>query len=407
MNSSNNEESRLPPYHAPIALDEDFFSDPHASYTTLRRKGGVHRAVTQDGAPLFLVTGYREVREAAVSPSLSLNKCHARSVGRDGSSMPPELDAHLLNTDPPAHTRLRRLVNSTFTPRRTEHLRTDIEEITDRLLDRISSRRRADVMTEFAMPLSMEVICRLLGIPQEKRIDFRAWTDTLLSPAAGSAPQSREAMRRMHRFLITLIEVKREEPGDDLLSALILAHDEEDRLTADELVAMAFLLLFGGYHNTASLIATSAMALLSNANHLSAFRSGDLTTHAVTEEALRWNPPAMLAARRFATRKIHIGDVPVVSGDRIWLSWAAANRDPERFERPETFDPHRENNTHLSFGHGLHYCPGASLARLENSIAVASLTNRFPALSLVDQPGDLRWVASPRSRSLNELRVDL
>ncbi|GAA1158676.1 cytochrome P450 [Streptomyces hebeiensis] len=397
----------MPPYHAPITLGDEFFSDPHASYTALRRKGGVHRAVAQDGAPLLLVTGYREVREAAMNPSLSLDKRHARSVGRDGSSMPPELDAHLLNTDPPAHTRLRRLVNSTFTPRRTERLRTDVQEITDRLLDRVSSRHRADIMADFAMPLSMEVICRLLGIPQEKRIDFRAWTDTLLSPAAGSAPQSREAMRHMHRFLVTLIEDKRKKPGDDLLSALILAHEEEGRLTAEELVAMAFLLLFGGYHNTASLITTSVLALLSHANHFSAFRSGDLTAHAVTEEALRWNPPAMLAVRRFATQKVRIGDVPTLTGDRIWLSWAAANRDPEIFERPETFDPHRKNNTHLSFGHGTHYCPGASLARLENRIALASLAHRFPALSLVDQPDHVRWIASPRSRSLSELRVDL
>ncbi|MFE4912780.1 cytochrome P450 [Streptomyces sp. NPDC056652] len=391
-------------FHDPLALDEDFFSAPHASYAALRCKGAVHRAVTQDGAPLLLVTGYREVRDAATDPALSLNKRHARSGGRDGSSMPTELDAHLLNTDPPDHTRLRRLVNSTFTPRRTELLRDDIQEITDRLLDQISARRRADIVADFAMPLSMEVICRLLGVPQEKRFDFRAWTNTLLSAAAGAAPQSREAMRHMYRFLGALIDGKREKPGDDLLSALILAHDAEGRLAADELVAMAFLLLFGGYHNTASLIATSVMALLSHPTHMSDFRSGDLTVHA-TEEALRWNSPAMLAVRRFTTQHVHIGDMPAVTGDRIWLSWAAANRDAERFERPEVFDPHRGNNSHLAFGHGLHYCPGASLARLENSVAVVSLMSWFPEMSLIDHPDRLRWVASPRSRCLRELRV--
>ncbi|MFI0816024.1 cytochrome P450 [Streptomyces sp. NPDC021098] len=397
----------MPSSQDPVLLDESFFTDPYASYAALRSEGAVHRAVSADGAPLHLVTGYRQVRDAATHPALSLNKRHARTEGRDGASMPPELNDHLLNSDPADHARLRRAVNGAFTARRTELLRDDVQEITDRLLHRMASRPRADVVADFAMPLSMEVICRVLGIPPENRPDFRAWTNTLLSPDPRAAQQSREAMRHMHRFLVTLIDRKREHPADDLLSGLVLAQENDDRLSPGELVAMAFLLLFGGYHNTGSLIATSVMALLIHPAHRAAFASGELSPHAVTEEALRWNSPTMLAVRRFATQDVRIAGTDMLTGDRVWLSWASANRDPERFEEPEVFDPYRKDNAHLAFGHGSHHCPGAALARLENAIAVTSLMRRFPEVSLIGSPDELRWFVSPRIRSLSELPVTL
>ena len=397
----------MPSLPDPVHLDACFFSDPHASYAGLRRDGTVHRAVAADGAPLHLVTGYQQVRDAAMNPALSLDKRHARTGGRDGASLPPELDSHLLNRDAEDHARLRRLVNGAFTARRTRLLRDDVQEITDQLLHRMASRPRADVVADFAMPLSMEVICRVLGIPPGSRPDFREWTNTLLSPDPRAAQQSRDAMRHMHRFLVGLIDRKREHPADDLLSELVLAQENEDRLSADELVAMAFLLLFGGYHNTGSLIATTVMALLTHPAHRAAFSSGELPLHALTEEALRWNSPAMLAVRRFATHDLRIGGTDVATGDRVWLSWASANRDPERFEDPSVFDPYRKDNPHLAFGHGPHYCPGAALARLENGVAVTSLLRRFPEVALIGSPDELRWFVSPRSRCLSALPVSL
>ncbi|MET7934222.1 cytochrome P450 [Streptomyces sp. NPDC005322] len=211
----------------------------------------------------------------------------------------------------------------------------------------------------------------------------------------------------MHRFLVRLIDDKRHAPADDLVSALIAARDRDDRLSESELVGMAFLLLFGGYHNASSLMASTVLALLTHPGHLAAVRAGDLPMDAVTEETLRWETPAMLAVRRFATRDMRIGDTTVTAGERIWLSWASANRDPDRFVAPEVFDPTREDNAHLAFGHGTHYCPGAALARLENAIAVGSLTQRFPRLSLIGSPSTLRWTSSLRSRSLLALPVSL
>ncbi|MFB6980312.1 cytochrome P450 family protein [Streptomyces scopuliridis] len=400
----------MPGTRPPVLLDASFQADPHAAYAALRSTNAPLRALAPDGAPIWLVTSYHDVRTSAADPRLSVNKDHARTVGRHGDSMPPELNAHLLNTDPPAHTRLRHLASSAFTKRRTEQLRQSVQTATDHLLDQLAARGgHADIVTDLAMPLSLTVIGNLLGIPDNDRPDFRSWTDTLLSPAPDAAVQSRKAMREMHRFLTELIDHKRDVPGDDLLSALINEHTHQDvpRLSSAELVAMAFLLLFGGYHNTAGLISTTMLALLSHPTHLAALRNGKLTMDQVTEEALRWNSPAMLAVRRFATRDMQIGDAAIRKGERVWLAWASANRDPDRFAAPETFDPGRDTRGQLAFGHGPHHCPGASLARLENQIAVTSLVRRFPQLSLAGPVSTLRWTTSLRNRSLHELPVTI
>ncbi|MFE2941502.1 cytochrome P450 [Streptomyces sp. NPDC059255] len=400
----------MPDPRPPVLLDESFQADPHASYAALRGTTATLRALAPDGAPVWLVTSYHDVRASAADPRLSLNKAHAKTAGRHGDSMPPELDAHLLNTDPPTHTRLRRLVNSAFTGQRTEQFRQSTQTVTDQLLDRLAARGgHADIVADLAIPLSLTVISNLLGIPEHDRPDFRSWTDTLHSPAPDAAVRSREAMREMHHFLAELIERKRDAPGDDLLSALIDEHTHPDGpcLSRAELVSMAFLLLFGGYHNSAGLISTTVLALLSHPVHLAALRSGELTMDQVTEEALRWNSPAMLAVRRFATQDIRIGEAAICEGERVWLAWASANRDPDRFVTPETFDPTRDTRGHLAFGHGPHYCPGASLARLENEIAVTSLVRRFPELSLVGPVSELRWTTSLRNRSLRELPVSM
>jgi cytochrome P450 len=392
----------MPHRDEPVRLDGAFLADPHAACAELRRRGPVHRAVTPDGAPVRLVTGYAEVRAAAADPRLSLDKRHAASRGASGDSLPPELDAHLLNSDPPRHTRLRAPVNGVLGPRQVRELRIRVQRSTDRLLDGLDGCRSADLVADLATPLSMTVICELLGVPAADRPDFAAWTDTLLSPAADAPVRSREAMRAMHAFLTALVARRRAAPGGDLLSALIEA------LPDDELIAMAFLLLFAGYHNTVGLIATTVFALLSHPDELAALRAGRLTLPQVTEEVLRWNPPALLAVRRFPREEIEIGGTVIGPGERVWLAWASANRDEAVFPQPDAFRPGRPRpRTHLAFGHGPHHCPGAALARLENEIAVGTLLRRFPGLALLPDPGGPHWRTSLRSRALVRLPVAL
>ncbi|MGP3925086.1 cytochrome P450 family protein [Streptomyces sp. 8N616] len=387
----------------PTVFDDALLADPHAGYTLLRKAGPVHRTTTPDGAAVWLVTRYEDVRAALADPRLSLDKRNARSGGAHGPSMPPELDRHLLNLDPPDHTRLRRLVSRAFTQRRVEGLRERILSRTDELLDGFT-KPPMDVMTALAAPLPLAVICELLGIPDEARRDFRTWTNTLRSPEPDAALGSREAMRHMHRYLLGLIADKRARPGDDLLSGMIAARDQHDRLTEPELVAMVFLILFAGYDNAVNLIGNTTLALLTHPEQLRAVREGRLPVQAALDETLRWNSPSMLASRRFTLEEVRIGGVVIPAGERIWLSLTSANRDGARFEDPDTFNASR-NGPHLDFGHGIHHCLGAPLARLEGGIALTTLLRRFPSLSLAVPADELRWYPSFRTRGLLELPV--
>ncbi|MDN3055013.1 cytochrome P450 [Streptomyces hygroscopicus] len=384
-------------------LSEALIADPHGAYARLRETAPVHRTTTPDGEPVWLITRYAEARAALADPRLSLNKANAKTSGEYRSSMPPELDAHLLNMDPPDHTRLRRLVAKAFTPRRVEGLRMRIQKLTDELLTALAGPH-VDLVHALAVPLPMGVICELLGIPETARRDFRAWTDTLFSPTPGAATESRAAMRQMHQFLKSAIEDKRNSPTDDLLSALVQARDDQDALTEPELVSLAFLTLFAGYDNAVHLIGNTALSLLLHPRLLTAVRGGAIPIRSVVEETLRWNPPFALAVRRFTLEDVSIGNALIPAGSRVWVSIASANRDGREFASPDVFDPARAP-THLAFGYGVHYCLGAPLARMEAEIAVRSLLERLPVLELALDPDELEWWPTFHKRGLRSLPV--
>ncbi|MCF3135056.1 cytochrome P450 family protein [Streptomyces olivochromogenes] len=384
-------------------FDHTRIADPTTTYARLREAAAVHRTSTPDGQPLWVITRYAEARAALADPRLSLNKANARTSGEYQSSMPPELDAHLLNMDPPDHTRLRSLVAKAFTPRRIATLRNRIQAITDDLLDTMAGPP-TDLMAALAVPLPMGVICELLGIPEKDRHDFRTWTNTLLSPSPGSARDSRTAMRQMHQFLTGVIQDKRSHPADDLLSALTQARDERETLSEQELLSLAFLTLFAGYDNAVHLIGNTALALLLHPHLMDDVRHHTVPIRAVIEEALRWNPPFPLGVRRFALEDLTIGDVVVPAGGRVWISIASANRDQRAFPSPDTFDPGRAP-AHLAFGHGIHYCLGAPLARLEAEFALQSLLQRFPTLELAVPADELTWWPSFHKRGLRALPI--
>ncbi|MEU1940687.1 cytochrome P450 [Streptomyces coeruleorubidus] len=387
----------------PSLFSDVLITDPHQAYDQLRKIGPVHQTTTPDGVSVWLVTRYQDVRKALADPRLSLDKGNAHSTGLHQSSMPPELDAHLLNMDPPDLTRLRRLVSKAFTPRRIEELKPRIQAQTDELLDAFTDPP-VDLMRALANPLPMAVICELLGVPLDARRDFRAWTNTLLAPAPDAAKESRRAMREMHQFLVEIIAAKRTHPTDDLLSAMIEARDTHDSLTEPELLAMAFLILFAGYDNTVNLIGNGLLALLLHPQHAHAVRDRNTLVRDVLEETLRWNAPFMLGVRRFALKDITIGGVRIPVGGRVWVSLISANRDGTHFASPASFDPHRAP-AHLGFGHGIHYCLGAPLARLQGDVAITSLFHRFGRLKLAVPVTELKWVPSFHKRGLQELTV--
>ncbi|MFL5994478.1 MAG: cytochrome P450 [Streptomyces sp.] len=377
---------------------------PYDVYRRLRDTAPVHRIAGPDGTPAWIVTRYDDVRAALADPRLSLDKRYATAGTYKGFSLPPALDANLLNMDPPDHTRIRRLVGRAFTPRRIERLRGPIRRTADRLLDALGSHGTTDLIASYAAPLPITVICDLLGIPDEHRLDFRVWTDTLVAPDPAAGPAAaKEAVMAMLGFFTRLLADKRREPADDLLSDLIAVRDEGDRLSEDELMSLAFLILFAGYENTVQLIGNAVLALFQHPAQLDALRKDPARLPAAVEEFLRYEGPALLAIRRFPVEEVTIGGVTIPAGETVWVSPSAANRDPERFPDPDRLDLARDASGHLALGHGIHYCLGAPLARAETEIALAALLERFPDLALAEPTP--RWRNSLRARGLLALQV--
>ncbi|KIF78646.1 cytochrome P450 [Streptomyces sp. 150FB] len=381
-------------------------SDPYALYERLRETAPVQRITGPDGQPAWIVTRYDDVRQALADPRLSLDKKNALPGNYRGFSLPPALDANLLNMDPPDHTRIRRFVVQAFTPGRTEKLREPIRRTADDLLDAVAPDGRTDLIAAYAAPLPIAVICELLGVPPGDRRDFRDWTDALIAPDPARPGLAKEAVVSMLGFFTGLIAHKRAEPGDDLLSALIAARDgADDRLSEDELMSLAFLILFAGYENTIQLIGNATLALLREPDQLAALRAEPGRIPGAVEEFLRYEGPALLALRRFPVEDITIAGVTVPAGETVMLSLASANRDPHRFPDPDRLDLDRDTAGHLALGHGIHYCLGAPLARLETEIALTALLERLPRLALDVPYEQLRWRPSARARGLLELPV--
>ncbi|CCK30866.1 Cytochrome P450 [Streptomyces davaonensis JCM 4913] len=384
-------------------LADGLIDQPHTTNRRLRESAPVHRIAGTDGNPAWLVTRYEDVRAALNDPRLSLDKRHAAPGNYRGFALPPALDANLLNMDPPDHTRIRRLVVRAFTPRRVEQLRAPIRQTADRLLDALGSEGTTDLVAAYAAPLPITVICDLLGVPDGQRLDFRTWTDTLVAPDPARPGAAKEAVAAMLAFFTGLLADKRRQPADDLLSDLIAVRDEGDRLTEDELMSLAFLILFAGYENTVQLIGNAVLGLLRHPEQLAALRADPSRIPAAVEEFTRHEGPALLAIRRFPTEDVTIGGVSVPAGETVLLSLAAANRDPARFPDPDRLDLDRDASGHLALGHGIHYCLGAPLARAETEIALTALLERFPELALTE--ADVRWRPSLRARGLAALDV--
>jgi cytochrome P450 len=355
------------------------------------------------GTPAWLVTGYAEARAALADPRLGKNM---PGWHPEPDSIFAALDVHMLNSDPPDHERLRRLVNKAFTVRRVDRLRPRITEITAGLLDDMSTRNEVDLLASFAFPLPITVICELLGVPVTDRDDFRTWSATIVSNTA--TPEVFQAhATAMIRYFIALLAVKRHEPADDLLSALISARDEGDRLSENELLSMAFLLLVAGHETTVNLIGNGVLALLLNPAELARLDADPSLIGGAVEELLRYVNPVNNATFRFAAEPVEIGGVRISRGDPVLVALSSANRDPSRFGDPDRLDLGRDSSGHLAFGHGIHYCLGAPLARLEAEIAFSHLLARFGSMRLAVPADSLRWRPSTLIHGLEALPVRL
>jgi len=362
--------------------DPDVLADPHPALATMRESAPVHQIDMRMGLPVWMVTRYDDVLAALSDPRLSNDPHHA--IALTETLRGDFLSRSMIGTDPPEHTRLRRLVSKAFTARRVEGLRPRIQEITDALLDEITPRGSADLVAEFALPLPVTVIGELLGVPEADRDRFRVWTDEMLDrPFMGTRDMARvtAAREQMHGYLADLVAAKRAHPADDLLTALVEATDEGDRLDAQELLAMIFLLLIAGYVTTVSLIGNGTLALLRHPDELDRLRVDPSLVPNAVEELLRFDGPVNPGLTRYALEDLEIGGVRIPRGDMVLLAIAAADRDPHRFPDPDRLDVGAVDPGHLAFGHGVHHCLGAPLARMEMRIAFPALLRRFPNLA--------------------------
>jgi cytochrome P450 len=390
---------------------EDYYQDPHAYFARMREEGPVTRVIMPFGGAGWLVTRYADVRAALADPRL--HKDWARKLA--GPDWVPDevaafLNMHLLNTDPPDHTRLRKLVSKAFTPRRVAGLRPRVEAIAVSLLDPLSARLAAgetvDLIEGFAFPLPVTVICELLGVPAKDQDQFREWSHAIVADGGGQ-DEFRTAGEGMFRYFSKLVAEKRAHPADDLVSALIDARDSGDSLDERELMSMLWLLMVAGHETTANLLASGTLALLTNPAQLARLRSDPALLTGAVEELLRYSNPLNHATERFTLEPVEIGGVTIPAREWVLCATASANRDPDRFPGADTLDVGRDAGGHVAFGHGIHFCLGAPLARLEGEVAFGALLSRFPSLSLAADPATLRWRRSSLIHGLETLPVRL
>ncbi|MER6356397.1 cytochrome P450 [Streptomyces sp. NPDC001634] len=378
-----------------------FRRDPHPVYAELRERGPVHwvRTPPPDAYEGWLIVGYEEARAALADPRLSKDSTKKGFVTAEEGVM----GRHVLIVDPPEHTRLRSLVARSFTMRRVEALRPRVQEVTDALLDEMLPKGRADLVEALAYPLPITVICELLGVPDIDRVTFRALSNEIVTPTSANAEFA--AARQLAEYLDELIEDKRcTAPADDLLSDLLRTRAEDgDRLSAAELRAMAFILLVAGHETTVNLITNGVYALLTHPDQLAALRADMTLLDGAVEEILRFEGPVETATYRYAAEPLEIAGTAIAEGDPVMIGLDAAGRDAARYPDPHTFDVHRAPQGHLAFGHGIHYCLGAPLARLEARTALRTLLDRCPDLALDGPPGP--WLPGMLMRGVRSLPV--
>ncbi len=400
----------------PTLFSWEFATDPYPAYAWLREHAPVHRTRLPSGVEAWLITRYADAKQALADQRLSKNPAHhaepAHAKGKTGipGERKAELMTHLLNIDPPDHTRLRRLVSKAFTPRRVAEFAPRVQELTDQFIDGFAARGEADLIHDFAFPLPIYAICDLLGVPPEDQDDFRDWAGMMIRHGGGPRGGVARSVKKIRDYLAELIHRKRENPGDDLISGLIKASDHGEHLTENEAAAMCFVLLFAGFETTINLIGNGLYALFQNPGQRTrlqdSLRRGERgLLETGVEELLRYDGPVELATWRFATEPLSVGGQHIATGDPVLVVLAAADRDPARFTDPDTLDLSRRDNQHLGYGHGIHYCLGAPLARLEGQLALATLLTRLPDIQLAVPPEELRWRGGLIMRGLRQLPV--
>jgi cytochrome P450 len=397
-------------------VPDDFMQRPYEILEKFRKAGRVHHVVFPHGADVWLVTRYDDVRALLSDPRVSkdgarMNEMFARHTGTYVEGEKPdvgfddELSQHMLNSDPPKHTRLRALVSKAFTLRRMEAFRARIEQLTDDMLESFKGKDEVDLVAEYAQPLPIVVICDLLGIPFEDRENFERWAIQLVG--AGQDPEVVEAAsRNVFEYGKVVIAAKRKNPGDDMISALLHAGDDGgDHLTDDELITMIFLFTVAGHITSQHTVSNGIYNLLLNPDQMAHLRANPALTPAAIDELIRYDGGVGIATFRFTAEDVAVGDTVIPKNSIVALSILSAHRDEEHWgPDANELKVERHPNGVLGFGHGTHFCIGQPLAKIQTETAVRKLLARYPNMQLI--PQDKRgWEPSTLLRGILKLPV--
>ncbi|MEU6133099.1 cytochrome P450 [Saccharopolyspora sp. NPDC047091] len=399
----------------PYVLDPDA-TDIHAEAARVRERGPVAQVLLPGDVVAWSVSDPAVLRRLLTDPRVSKDPYRhwpawiSGAVSAEWSMVAWVARQDMLTAYGAEHRRLRSLVSKAFTARRVESMRPWIERLVAELLDEVAEvgAEVVDLRARFCYPLPIEVICRLVGVPDgEPRAELRRITEVFVSTTAESGADA-AAFADGRKVFAELVEARRRAPGDDLTSALIAIRDENDsRLSAEELVDTLLLVVGAGHETTSNHLDHAIAALLTHPDQLARVRSGERGWDDVIEEALRWQPPISVMPLRYAVEDIPVGDVTIAAGDPILAAFGSANRCPRPGQDLDGFDITREDKEHLTFGHGTHFCLGSSLARLESALALPALFARYPDLALAIPAADLRPVRSFISNGHRELPVHL
>jgi len=384
----------------------EFHANPYPFYRRLREEDPVHHSALG----IWVLTRYDDVVMALRDPRFGREGMAELMEARLGVPARPANTRDMLFRDPPDHTRLRALVSRAFTPRVVEAVRPHIQEIVDGLLDRVEGARGMDVIEDLAYPLPVTVICEMLGVPTADQDVFKQWSadiarslDAAILPAESEViTRGQEAGDALREYFRSLIAVRRKQPRADLLSALIAAGEQGDKLSEPELLATCALLLIAGHETTVNLIGNGLFALLRHPAELQALADDPALIQTGVEELLRFDGPVQRTGR-MTMADVEIGGRQIPKGSIVAAVIGAANRDPAHFPDPDRLDVARRENRHIAFGFGIHFCLGAPLARIEGQVAIGTLLRRWRALKLVSDTPE--WRESSVLRGLKTLPV--
>jgi cytochrome P450 len=394
-------------------FDPAFKADPYPTYARLRAESPVHPVKLPDGRRAWLVSRYGDAMAALKDPRLVRTWRRVMSP-EQLASMPAEskqsrlFEKNMIFSDPPEHTRLRTLVQKAFTVSLVEQLRDRVQRIADELLDAVADRGQMDLIDDYAFPLPILVIAEMLGIPPSDRGRLRTWTEAMVPGAF----HGKERMERMAQsiaefaaYLMSLCEERRRAPAGDLISALVHAEERGDKLDQDELLSMVMLLVVAGHETTVNLLGNAMLALFDHPDQLALLQRDPSLVKGAVEELLRYDGPVALIVTLYASEDVEIGGSLVPKGENVMVLLGSADRDGAGIEAPEKLDITRPESKHLAFGHGIHYCVGAPLARMEGQIGIATLLHRLPGLQLAVPRASLEWRPSAIVRGVRSIPV--